>query len=346
MDALKWYIENRPVYKHLANKIESILIEILELEKISYHMIQSRAKEIESFNKKISGDKYKDPIKEIHDYAGVRIITYVEDEVGKVCNKIESLFKIDWENSSDKSDFLGVDKVGYKSVHYVAYLKSDRLKLPENSQFKERCFEIQVRTILQHAWAEIEHDRNYKFSGVLPDAIQRRFKLLAGSLESADREFNSISNEIDHIANEVKSETQKGNFDILLNSTSFSEYFKNRFTKIMKNHEIRDLTEKIIVEELNLYGIENLKDLDNIIPEDFENQLTKSSDNRKDISAVAIIRMILIINDYDNYFTNANLQKWNAWTPTDEWKSIYDFYNVDWNEINKKYDIVFSDIQA
>ena len=47
--------------------------------------------------------------------------------------------------------------------------------LPEMKLFSGIPFEIQVRTILQHAWAEFAHDRNYKFRGVLPDVIARRY---------------------------------------------------------------------------------------------------------------------------------------------------------------------------
>lgn len=340
MDALKWYIENRPIYKRLANKVNTVLVEILEMEKIPYHMIQFRAKEIESFNNKISGDKYKDPLNEIHDFAGIRVITYVEDEVEKVKDVIEKAFKIDWKNSLDKSESLGVDKVGYKSVHYVAHLKADRLKLPENTQFKNKCFEIQVRTILQHAWAEIEHDRNYKFSGVLPQQINRRFKILSGTLELVDREFNSIAQDIDTITSEVKNETSKGNFDIKLNSTTFSEYFKNRFPSIMQNYEVEDLTSKTVIKELNDYGITNIKDFDKIIPKDFENQFVTKYVEIDGIWAGAIVRSILIVNDYDSYFEKIN-PSWNKWSDQGNGEKFFEHYKVDWKKIEEKYNITF-----
>ena len=64
---------------------------------------------------------------------------------------------------------------------------------PEFSLFKDLCFEIQVRTALSHAWAEIEHDRGYKLGGELPAHLKRRFNLLSGLLESADLEFNRLT---------------------------------------------------------------------------------------------------------------------------------------------------------
>lgn len=343
MDTLKWYIDNRPIYKNLAYKVEGILTEILELENIPFHMIQARAKEIESFSNKISGDKYSDPINQIQDYAGIRVITYVEDEVVKVSKIIEEIFKVDKANSSDKSDSLGIDKVGYKSVHYIAHLKADRLELPENIQFKDKCFEIQIRTILQHAWAEIEHDRNYKFSGILPKEINRRFKLLAGTLELADREFNTIANDIDKISTEVKSETQKGNFDIEINSTSFSEYIRNRFEKINGKYGFASLqNDGRIVRELKLFGISTLKDFEDIIPKKFEDIYIKSQSSVKSMSGIGIIRMILIIVNSDRYFQKAHNSGWSEWSTKGNGKDIFDHYGVDWKVIKEKYGVSFT----
>lgn len=342
MDALNWYIENRSIYKRLAFKVEGILTEIFEMESIPFHIIQSRAKEIESFKNKISGEKYSDPINQIQDFAGIRVITYVEDEVKKVCEIIENTFEIDVTNSTDKSESLGIDKVGYKSVHYVATLKKDRLKLPENEQFKDKCFEIQIRTILQHAWAEIEHDRNYKFSGILPKDVSRRFKLVAGTLELADREFNRISNDIDQISANVKDQTKKGNLDIELNSTSFSEYFQNRFNKIVEALYITGLQDDKVIKELNSFGINTLEDFNKIIPKKFEEQIVKNTDSNKELWVGALVRMIMIINDYDKFFKSVYDGQWNRWSNDRYGKPIFDYYKTDWDIINEKYNVPFT----
>ena len=54
--------------------------------------------------------------------------------------------------------------------------------------------QVQLRTVLQHAWAEFEHDIRYK--GEVPaehiNEFDRRFTMAAGLLELADREFTMI----------------------------------------------------------------------------------------------------------------------------------------------------------
>ena len=81
---------------------------------------------------------------------------------------ITGSFNIDEKNSLDKKILLASDQIGYRSVHFVCDLGAQRSGLPEFKDLGGLKFEIQVRTVLQHAWAELAHDRNYKFSGTLP----------------------------------------------------------------------------------------------------------------------------------------------------------------------------------
>jgi putative GTP pyrophosphokinase len=344
--AIEWYIEHRNIYKKLALKVENIIKEILDLNGASYHMVCSRTKEIDSFKKKIAKEKYDDPINQITDLAGIRIITYVEDELTEICKIIEKIFSIDKDKSSDKSKELGIDKVGYKSVHYIAKLKEDRLILPEYSIFKDMVVEVQVRTILQHAWAEIEHDRNYKFSGKLPYEIQRRFKLLAGSLEISDREFNNISKEIDRVSEEIERGTKKGHLKFPINSTSLNQYIETKFEKLKKaGFEITHLTDPKVLEEIDRYGLKTLEDLDKIIPKDFINHLIEDDTRpEKKIAIIAIIRIILIINDYDKYFLQSWNNAWNIWSSKSYLEQLFDHYEVDWDQIMKKYNVSFKGV--
>jgi ppGpp synthetase/RelA/SpoT-type nucleotidyltranferase len=56
--------------------------------------------------------------------------------------------------------------VVYKARHLIVGFNEGRLRLFEYRQFRGLRFEIQLCSILEHAWNEIEHDRGYK--GIYP----------------------------------------------------------------------------------------------------------------------------------------------------------------------------------
>ncbi|SFE79597.1 ppGpp synthetase catalytic domain-containing protein (RelA/SpoT-type nucleotidyltranferase) [Paenibacillus catalpae] len=338
----KWYVKNRPVFEKLAGKLESIIREVLDSADVSYYTVTSRAKEIDSFISKASDNKYKDPIKEIKDLAGVRVITFVKSEIDICSEIIQPLFDIDPEHSTDKSKELGDDKVGYRSLHYVAKLTDERLNLPEYKIFKDLQFEIQIRTILEHAWADISHTKNYKFNGVLPpdNDIKRRFALAAATLELVDREFNSISQEISEYQKEVKDKTSRDELDIDINSTSLSNFLSLKFKDFIEDYQLEshfNQGDARIIEELNAYGITRLSELNALITRKLEVYLHFST------NFIGLLRHIMIINDAEKYFKQA----WNKnWTGIEEEYLDY-LKSIDVSDIEnilKKYGVkIFTD---
>lgn len=131
-------------------------------------------------------------MEQITDLAGIRLITHYEDDVDRVAQIIESEFVVDAVNSIDKRKALDPDRFGYLSLHYVISLRDDRAALKEYRSFEGLKAEVQIRSILQHTWAEIEHDTGYKSDVEVPKHIRRRFSRLAGLLELADQEFIGI----------------------------------------------------------------------------------------------------------------------------------------------------------
>ena len=176
------------------------------------------AKSPESFGRKAATPseldnnkpKYEQPMEQINDLAGVRVITFVIHTVDTTCKCIEEEFDV-LERVDHGATLLQQEKFGYQSVHYIVQLKSQRVSLSEYRRFKALKVEIQVRTILQHAWAEIEHDIGYKSSIVIPNAIRRRFAALGGMLEIADREFDSIQKQDLALRAEAIASVEAGN---------------------------------------------------------------------------------------------------------------------------------------
>ncbi len=306
----KWYSERRPTYKGLSDLIRSTLDGLLRREEIDFLGVSSRTKSPESFAEKLQRKGYTDPQKQMTDLSGIRVITFIESDVGRVAELIKRSFHVLEENSIDKAAALEVDRFGYRSVHLVCDLGTRRAKLPEFSVYKSLLFEIQVRTVLQHAWAEIEHDRNYKLSGVLPAALRRRLHAIAGMFEIADREFSSIAAELDLYTREIALTAKKGTLDIELNSATLKEFMISKKPKL---HSLGVLTASSgvapeVVRELRDFGITSLTRLDAILTLKF---LTLFSKHKPSATPEGLLRAAMMAIDLRKYFHCA----WNRhWT--------------------------------
>lgn len=306
----KWYDENKETYDKLEKKITRLIIEIVEEEKISYNHISGRVKDKKSYCDKAMKDKYKNPKSEITDMVGVRIIAYVNSDVRKISELIKKEFDIDDVNSVDKRKELGTDKVGYLSIHYIAKLKEERYKLSEYKKYKNIKFEIQIRTLLQHAWSEIEHDRNYKFSGKLPEKIKRKFYLLAGNLELIDLQFDEISQYIDKYDKDISQKVDEGNLNnVSIDGTSLKKYLKKRFSEYIQEGWLEPTlgtskNEKTVIKELEDYGIKNMKELDDLLKIRIDFEKEENND------FLGILRDYMIINDFNKYFKDAWNENW------------------------------------
>jgi len=313
-ELMQWYVKNRPIYSNLANKVESIIKEVLDAHGAKFYSISSRAKEIDSFVKKAQKPKYTDPVNQIQDLAGIRVITYVKSEVTKCCDIIKPLFYIDKENSVDKGNELGDDKAGYRSIHFVCTLPEERLKLPEYQIFRNMTFEIQIRTILEHAWADISHDRSYKYKGEFPAEydIKRRFTLASATLELIDREFDSIATTLNKYELETETRTKKGEMNLPINITSVSNYLLHTFDEYIKDDKLQPVFrggEDIILDELLDFGFKNLEELDTTVTD-----IIKTTPNLIEVSTnfTGLVRNIMMLHDIDNYFHNAWNRNWSG----------------------------------
>ena len=303
--AVTWYKENRCKYEELSKEVKAIIRETLNERNIVFHSIESRAKSVESFKRKSSRNKYQNPREEITDLTGIRVITLFEKDVYEISNIIKELFKIDYSKSEDKSDLLDADKMGYKSVHYIAQLINNKISDSELIKYEGLNFEIQIRSILQHAWAEIEHDRNYKFRGDLPKNLQRRFYSLSGMLEMADREFNDLDNEVEEYKKKVQRVTKNGQLSLQININSLKEFLVMEFLpEVEAGYLDTDFVNEseLIVKELQAYGINTLIDLDGIIPAKFYKVLRKKCSSENKINLAQLLRILMIINDHRKYF--------------------------------------------
>ncbi|MFZ4929270.1 GTP pyrophosphokinase [Chryseobacterium sp. Mn2064] len=200
---LQEFQEKHTNYKHFCDKTINLIGDLLQQNKIIIHNLSGRVKDNQSLAKKIDKkiDKYTS-INDITDIIGIRIITHLESEVDIIEKLMRDEFKIDEENSIDKRE-LSNDQFGYRSLHLVISLNNTRDTLTEYASYKDFKCEIQIRSILQHAWAEIEHDLGYKGKIQIPDQYKRDFNRLSALLETADKEFDRLKKELSTYENNV-----------------------------------------------------------------------------------------------------------------------------------------------
>ncbi|WP_264531573.1 GTP pyrophosphokinase family protein [Flavobacterium sp. N502540] len=261
-------------------KMESLLFDLLKQENVIIHHISSRTKDSESLSKKIDNRSNKyNSLKDITDLVGIRIISYLESDVDLIAEKISKEFLIDPENSIDKRE-LNTDQFGYKSLHLVVNLNSTRATLPEYRNYKDFKCEIQIRSILQHAWAEIEHDLGYKGKYAIPDQYKRSFNRLAALLETADLEFDRLKRDLSKYELAVVDLIKTSPQDVKIDQASLQQF--NLENNIL--NEARSLMSKVtgwtynkdldtlhgITERFELFGMKTIKDIEDSLKDNNE----------------------------------------------------------------------------
>ena len=266
---LEQYDQKLSLYKMFASEVEHLIRSILHAKGIKYNAITSRVKERTSVSEKITrkNGKYA-TLAEMTDVVGLRIITYYSADVDVIADIIEQEFIIDRENSIDKRESLEPDRFGYCSVHYVVSMNEDRLKLCEFSSFAGMRCEIQIRSILQHAWAEIEHDIGYKSDVTIPRAMRRDFSRIAGLLEIADKEFVNIQVALQEYRQSVQEQISQSQIpsceidavllETLIDQNKQIKMLNRHISALMKESLTDELTDhdyRSIIEKLKWFGI-------------------------------------------------------------------------------------------
>lgn len=180
--------------KQVASSTELAIKDELRKFNLELHHVAARVKELPSAIAKVRARQYGRPSWQLTDQIGVRVIVYYPEDVDRVANALRSKFEVDEYRSVDKRRELQLRQFGYRSLHILIRLGKE---LPPQLQkhFSRFWIEVQIRSILEHAWAEIEHEICYKSGITFPNDLLRRFSALAGSLEILDQQFSTLRHE-------------------------------------------------------------------------------------------------------------------------------------------------------
>ena len=191
--------DERLNYVKYADTLEDVLEKACRLD-APMALVSSRAKTVESFAEKIlrKYDKYKNPVKQITDLCGARVVTHTQAEADRLCEFVEKHFEIDEGNSLDTRSRLRTTEFGYRAVHYVVQMfRPSILGIETPVEIGPRKAEIQVCTMLQHAWAAVSHDRLYKSDIKVPETLERQLGAVAALFENADDAFSRLTGAVD-----------------------------------------------------------------------------------------------------------------------------------------------------
>ena len=175
------------IAKEIANRIKNNLKDMM-----SSFSIKTRVKDFNSLYKKIIHHYMEDEknMRSIEDVIGIRIICPFQENIDEVEKRLKETFDI--VEADHKRVGRTYREFGYESIHLSIKIPKDLLALSGLTKKKE-TIEIQIRTILQDAWAEVEHELIYKSEfNPYDEPMRRKLAALSASLYLADITFQEL----------------------------------------------------------------------------------------------------------------------------------------------------------
>ena len=272
-EILEEYRSLYPVYERLRELVPQFISRSLKEARVLVTALESRVKTESSRAGKLAlkGGKYAG-ILDITDIVGARVITFYSADVDKIAALIQKIFEVDWENSVDKRKQHSLESFGYMSLHYVCRIRPSLYSDPDCPELNNIRFEVQMRTALQHVWANMYHDTGYKSGLEVPPEHLRTLNRLAGVLELADDEFSRVRAQINDYRRKVHSLVRDGNFDeVSLSGDSFKSYlaldpFASLTEKIaaINQAEVQNVSLMPYLSALRMLGCQTIGDVERL----------------------------------------------------------------------------------
>ena len=154
--------------------------------------VEPRVKSTDSFLTKAlrRGKSYERPLDQITDKVGVRFVVLLLCELKFIEEIIEGceLWEAEKARDFEAERTERPHHFDYQSVHYIVRPKKPT-KCGDVSVPVEIGCEVQVRTLLQHAYAELAHDTTYKPSFAVDREVSRQIAKSAALVEATDEIF-------------------------------------------------------------------------------------------------------------------------------------------------------------
>jgi len=200
-NVIRRFLQQHNQYEQLCAEVEYIMRKRIGQAGIEIAHTTSRAKTLNSFLEKLTRKSYENPFEQVTDFAGVRVVCLYRSDLVQLEQIVTDEFNI--VEKIDKLRDMSPSEFGYGAIHYVVKLgKSTRGARYDD--LKDLFCEVQLRTVLQDAWAIIDHHLIYKQESDVPSVLLRKLNGLSGLFETADDSFDSIRSERARYLKEVE----------------------------------------------------------------------------------------------------------------------------------------------
>lgn len=182
-----------PLAKKLQRHLEDHFNTVPRIDRIAV-----RAKSVDRFIKKAekrtgSVLKYSDPMKQIQDQIGARIISFYLSDVEEISKTILRYFRrIEEQTLIPESE----SEFGYVGKHFILFIPTDLFDETLKRELSPSFFELQIKTLFQHAWSEANHDLAYKPSSELSSEQKRKIAFTAAQAWGADKMFEELHSDL------------------------------------------------------------------------------------------------------------------------------------------------------
>jgi len=197
------YVEKLSLYEEYSSRIRNLVEDLVERDDIEVCGIEGWAKApvelVKSLNANYSGNN-SDGLESISDLVTVRVLLRFPEDVQKVEEVICSEFSVDFDRSITSVGLEDPFRFGYPAVLYTLTLSESRSSLLEWRKYKDLSFRLEIRTVLQEAWAKISPRVNLSIDSISEKKIKRKLVRLAALLEEADEGFLSLWEEAKDVA--------------------------------------------------------------------------------------------------------------------------------------------------
>ncbi|MBF0380173.1 MAG: RelA/SpoT domain-containing protein [Magnetococcales bacterium] len=247
---LDQYDQNLKLFTDLKNREMGLLTKLIKSSGIEIHGIKGEVKRRDKIlSPYLAIDQQPQDLKKIDDLIKIRIIVFFEDDVEKVSHIVKTQFNIIQTHLIDQRSVMDPDQFGYAARHYQTEPLDRRSKQVEYQRFRGMQTQIQVLSMLQYAWSEINNHLDNPNKNILPIRRRRAFTRLACFLELADEQLNDIKSFIKPDRNDVQNNSSKADGQQRRSTKPTVNKSQNSVTKVDEQNQQKSQNQAIKLEK-------------------------------------------------------------------------------------------------